>query len=730
MRDGVDAASGQATGAGHRRIRTPVILQMEALECGAAALAIVLAYHGRWVPLDQLRLQCGVSRDGSKASNIVKAARGFGMTARGFSKEPRQLSQLPLPMIVFWNFNHFLVVEGFGPNGVFLNDPDSGHRTVSWEEFDLAFTGVVLTFEPTAEFVPGGERPSVLKSLLKRLSGFEKAFLFLFLVGLTLVLPGLAIPAFSRIFVDEFLVGGQHGWLTSLVVGVAATALLRCALMALQKHYLLRMESSIAVASASQLFWHLLRLPVEFYTQRYAGEMGSRVAVNDRVAHMLAAELPAAALNIVTALFFLVMMASYDGWLTLMSLSFAIANVWFLQSVATRRRAMNQSLAMDAGKVTGASMNGLLLMETLKASGAESEFFEKWAGYQARWLVSMQALARSSLSLSVLPATLTAVEAALIIGFGGLRVMDGAMTLGMLVAFQSLAQSFAAPTHALVDLGSRIQQLQGDMDRLDDVLRASPDAAISLGQGKIACIEKREGSVELRGVTFGYNRAAEPLLSDFSLTVEPGQRVALVGASGCGKSTVARLIMGLYTPWQGEVLVDDRFRREWRRDDLSLSLAMVDQEIVLFEGTLRENLSLWDDSITDEALVRAAEDACLHEVIMTRQGGYDALVDEGGRNFSGGQRQRLEIARALANDPRVLVLDEATSALDPLVEMQIDANLRRRGCTCIIVAHRLSTVRDCDSIYVLDRGRIVERGTHDELMALSQGLYRQLATAE
>jgi NHLM bacteriocin system ABC transporter peptidase/ATP-binding protein len=714
-----------------RRVRTPTILQLEAVECGAAALAIVLAHHGRWIPLDQLRLECGVSRDGSKASNVVRAARGHGLEGRGFRREPGALLDMPLPLIVFWNFNHFVVVEGFSADRVYLNDPATGRRTVDWDEFDLSFTGVVLSFEKTADFQTAGRPPRIGAALAARLRPFRGAFHALVVVGLMLALPGIAIPAFSRIFVDEILVAGRQSWLLPLVIGMSFTALLRAGLLVVQKQLLLSLETALTVTSAADLFWRLLRLPIEFYTQRYAGEVGSRLVTNNRVASTVAVDLPATVLNIATACFFLAVMAHYDLVLTLISLAFALANVALLQAVSRRRQAASQRLSIDEGKLVGVAMSGLTLIESMKASGAENDFFERWAGHQARWLTAMQEQARSSLLLNALPMTFAAMEAALIVGIGGQRVIDGAMTLGMLVAFQSLAQSFAEPVRALVGIGARLQQLPGDISRLDDILKVPLDPhGEGVGPATAYCDGPRlQGRIELRQVTFGYSRTEPALITDLSLTLEPGQRVALVGASGCGKSTVAKLLTGLYQPWSGEVLIDGRPRQAWDRALLAASMTAVDQDIVLFEGTIRENLSLWDDAIDEGALVRAAVDACIHDVIAGRPGGYDAVIGHDGREFSGGERQRLEIARALAGDPRLLVLDEATSALDPLLEREIDLRLRARGCTSLVIAHRLSTVRDCDCIHVMDRGRIVESGRHDQLMAIPDGFYRRLVAS-
>ncbi|WP_051281917.1 NHLP family bacteriocin export ABC transporter peptidase/permease/ATPase subunit [Azovibrio restrictus] len=717
------------TPAAYWRKRTPTVLQMEAVECGAAALGILMGHYGKFVPLEVLRQACGVSRDGSKASNVVKAARSYGFEARGFRYEPAEVLALQQPVIVFWNFNHFLVLEGVSKAGVHLNDPASGPRTVSQEEFDEGFTGVTLVIAPGPDFQPGGEASSIFTGLRRRLPLGEPALLFLVLAGLFLVLPGLVLPVFSKIFIDDYLIGHLDSWIKPLLLGMGVTAILQGLLIWLQRYYLTRFHAKLAMATSSQFFWHVLRLPVMFYAQRSAGDISSRVAINNRVAELLTGELATTLLNVLVLLFYAALMFSYDLVLTLVGMAVAVLNVVFLRQVARQRKDVNMKLAADGGKLLGTSMNGLQMIETLKASGMESDFFAKWAGHHAKVVNGLQQMGSQGVLLMAVPPLLTALNGVLILSLGGLRVMDGALTMGTLVAFQSLMASFLQPVNQLVALGAGIQEMEGDMKRLDDVLEYAPDPQADPSQAPVAEAPARlEGLVELRQVSFGYSPLEAPLVQDFNLVLRPGTRVALVGASGCGKSTLSRLVMGLYEPWSGAILFDGKPRKEWPRATLVNSLAMVSQEIALFEGSIRDNLCLWDDSIPEEQLVRAAQDACIHDALVTRPGGYDAPVQEGGANFSGGQRQRLEIARALAVNPRVLVLDEATSALDPLTERLLDDNLRRRGCTCLIVAHRLSTIRDCDEIIVLDQGRVVQRGTHEE-MRLAPGPYAALMQA-
>ncbi len=693
-----------------KRVKTPTILQMESVECGAASLAMILAYFGRRVPLEELRGACGVSRDGSKAGNVVRAARNYGLSAKGWKKEPHELRDLPLPLIVFWEFNHFLVVEGWGKNRVFLNDPAGGARVVTDDEFDRSFTGVALTFEAPLNFEKNRGESSTWKSLAQTLRAYRGDWAFAALAGLLLVLPGLAIPVFSKIFVDEYLVGGQTDWLMPLLFGMSVAALLRAALTWAQNHCLSRLQSALSLQGAGEFFSHLLKLPAAFYAQRSGGEIASRVELSNSSARLLSQTLAPAVLGAGTALFYLALMAFYDGPLTLCGLFLTAlglgASAW-----ATRRSAMHsQRAAIERGKLFGAASGGLQLIETLKASGAENDFFARWSGQQAKTLEAESAVQSAQRLATPLPVLSAALTFAVVLVVGGLRVMRGDLSVGSLVAFQSLLAGFSVPVSRLIAAGSAWQEIGASLGRINDIRRYPAQIATRTG-----AITRLSGHLQLSKVSFGYNSLEAPLLQDFDLKLQPGARVALVGASGSGKSTVSRLVSGLWQPWSGEILFDGCPRRDWNQATICGSVGFVSQETWLFGGTVLDNLTLWDESLPREDVVRAAHDAQIHDVIAARAGGYESLVSEGGANFSGGQRQRLEIARALCLNPSILVLDEATSALDADTEKRIDSALRARGCTCLIVAHRLSTIRDCDEIIVMNRGLIAERGTHESL---------------
>jgi NHLM bacteriocin system ABC transporter peptidase/ATP-binding protein len=713
------------------RVRVPAVLQMEAVECGAASLAMILAYFGRIVPLEELRVACGVSRDGSRAQNILKAGRGYGLIAKVFRKEVGDLRSIRPPFIIHWNFNHFLVVEGFRGKRVFLNDPATGPRTVTEAEVDASFTGAVLTFKRDATFKPGGQHPGIIAVLRHHLTGSAAPVFFLLIAGLLVMVSIIITPSFQTIFVDDILIKGIRQWTVPLAAAILGTALALALFTYVQETYLWRLEMRLALAGAARTVVHLVSLPIGFFQQRTAGELSTRIAINDGVAGVLSSGLPSALLGVCGIVLYAAFMVEYDGVLTLLVIVSTLLNVAAVQFAARQRVNLSRRLSQEQGKMMGTAMGGLQSIETLKAMGGESDFFARWSGYQTKVLSGQQSVRLQTELLALVPMVLTLVNAILILGIGGHRVMDGRLSIGMLVAFQTLALLITVPVGQVVNFGSGLPDLEAQVGRLEDVLQTPADpqvhqpSASEQRQG----LDKLTGLVELRDVTFGYNPLEPPLLQQLNLTLRPGSRVALVGGSGSGKSTIARLVCGLYEPWQGAVVFDGTPRRQLSHHRLSHSFAVVDQEVFLFEGTVRENLTLWDATVPDADVVRAATDACIHDEIMSRPGGYTSRVEEGGRNFSGGQAQRLEIARALVGNPTVLVLDEATSALDPTTERIFDDNLRRRGCTCLLIAHRLSTIRDCDEIIVLEYGRIVQRGTHEEMKAVP-GPYAKLISSE
>ena len=711
-----------------KRVKVPTVLQMEATECGAASLAMVLAHYNLWIPLEKLRAECGVNRDGSKASNIMKAARGRGCEVHGYRWEADNLREEgEYPLIIHWEFNHFVVMEGISGDTVYLNDPAMGRRTVPWDEFRTSYTGIALTVAPGPSFRPEGHRYHVSTDIARKLWHDREGMFFLLILGLCMIIPGLASPVMSQIFLDEILTGKHREWMTNLCLAMTVSFVVSGVMTWLRAVLLTRWQRKLTLADSSSFFWHLLRLPMQFFHQRYAAEVAGRIAMNESVAGVLSGSAATAVLDAFVAVFYLLLLLQYNVLLTFIGIFFMAINVLVL--MLTRRRLVDLAMRIqqDAGKEYGTAINGLSMIDSIKAGGTEADFFMKWAGYRAKVLNGMQESQLWMLSATLLPTLLSGLNGALIMTFGGFSIMDGAMTAGMFVAFQHLMSSFQAPVNSLLGLYTTLQNTEMQMQRLSDVKSYEIDSLNYPQPGTAGDFQKTRlsGELDLVDVSFGYSPLEPPLLTHFDLHLEPGRWVAIVGASGSGKSTLAKIITGLYEEWEGQVLFDGTPRRQIPRPVLVGSLASVDQDIFQITGTVRQNITLFDDSLRQSDVIQAAKDACIHEDILQIDGGYEAEVAEGGLNFSGGQRQRLEIARALATNPSLLVLDEATSALDPVTEQRVLENIRHRGCSCVIVAHRLSTIRDCDEIIVLERGRVMERGRHADMMQ-HDGPYRRL----
>ena len=712
-------------------VKVPVIMQMEALECGAASLAMILAYYGKWIPLEQVRVDCGVSRDGSNMKNVFLAAQSYGLEVHGYRMEMEGLKEsATFPCIIHWNFNHFVVLNGFRGNKAVINDPARGTVQVPMDQFDEAFTGLVMTFAPGENFVPSGKRKSTVSFARKRLKGAAPAVVFIVMTSVITYLFGIINPVMSRIFMDRLLTGRAPEWLDRFILVMAALAVFQLAVQWAQTVYNLKINGKMAIEGNASFMWKVLRLPMEFFSQRMTGDILQRQGTNASIAGTLVNTVAPLALNTLMMIFYLVVMLRYSVVMTLVGVASLALNLAVARYLSAKRVNLTRVQMRDAGKLASTTMAGISMTETIKSSGAEDGFFRKWSGYQAS--VNTQEVKFNTLNarIGLIPQLISTVSNYMVMFLGVGLAMNGNFTLGMITTFQGLLTSFMEPAMTLVTAGQTIQEMRTEMERVEDVMEYPDDPAMTFGadstEGDYA---KLKGEVELRNVTFGYSRLGNPVVSDFSMHLKPGSRIAIVGASGCGKSTISKLITGLYRPWSGEILFDGMPLSRIPRNIFTGSVAMVDQDIVLFEDTIANNIRMWDESIADFEVILAARDAQIHDDILKRPGGYQAKLTENGRDLSGGQRQRLEIARVLAQDPSIIIFDEATSALDAKTEYELLKAVRDRGISCIVVAHRLSTIRDCDEIIVLDRGCVVERGTHEELFARG-GAYTELVTSE
>lgn len=713
--------------------KVPQVMQMEALECGAASLTMILAYYGKWIPLEQVRADCGVSRDGSNARNVLKAARAYGLTAKGYRYEPEDLKKNgKFPCIIHWNFNHFLVLCGFKGNKAVLNDPAKGSYSVPMDTFDQAFTGICLMFEPDKGFMPEGKPKSVVKFAGNRLRGAKTAVVFVILTTIIASLLGIIQPAFSRIFLDRLLTGRNPEWVFPFLAGLAALTFVQLIVAWVQAVYSLRINGRLAAVGNTSFLWKVLRMPMEFFSQRMAGDIQGRQGSNASIANNLVNTAAPLIIDAMMMIFYLVVMLRYSPMLSFAGIASMMVNLFFSRVISKKRVNITRVQMRDAGRLAGATVAGIEMIETIKASGAENGFFEKWSGYQASVNTQKVRFARLNQYLGIVPEFVFALTNTAVLMLGVYLCMRGDFTVGMIMAFQGFLASFTAPATTLIGAGQTLQEMRTEMERVEDVMQYPEDVCFQEegengDESDTAEYDKLSGKILMKNVTFGYSKLAEPLIEGFNLEVMPGSRIAFVGSSGCGKSTISKLISGLYQPWSGEILFDGKPIRKIDRSVFTGSLAVVDQDIILFEDTIANNIKMWDTSIEDFEMIMAARDAQLHEDIMQRDGGYRYKITEGGKDFSGGQRQRMEIVRVLAQDPTIIILDEATSALDAKTEYEVVKAIKDRGITCIVVAHRLSTIRDCDEIIVMEQGKVMERGTHEELYAKG-GLYTKLVS--
>ncbi len=712
-------------------VKVPVVMQMEALECGAASLAMVMAYYGKWVPLEQVRLDCGVSRDGSNAKNVLVAARSYGFEAQGYRCEVSALrNDMYYPCIIHWNFNHFVVLNGFRGRYAYINDPARGEVKVPMEEFDRSFTGICLEFKPGENFVPGGRRKSTLAFARKRLRGAGAAVVFVMLTTVIGYLFGIINPIFSRFFMDRLLTGENRELLMPFLGLLALMGLAQIAIAWIQAIYSRRINGKMAVVGSSTFMWKVLRMPMEFFSQRLSGDILQRQGTNSTIASVLVNTFAPLLLNTAMMIVYLVFMLRYSVMLTIVGIVTILLNLLVSQLISAKRVNISRVQMRDSGKLSAATVSGIQMVETIKSSGAENGYFQKWAGYQASVNAASVRFAKVSQYYGMIPELFSSLANSAVLVLGVWLAMQGRFTLGMVFLFQGFMNSFMDPAATLISAGQTVMEMRTQMERVEDVMEYPTDVNYSDAPlSDDADYSKLSGRIDLENVTFGYSRLGEPLIRDFSMHMEPGARVAFVGTSGCGKSTLSKLISGLYQPWSGEILFDGKPIRDIDRSVFTGSVAVVDQEIVLFEDTIANNIKMWDESIEDFEMILAARDAQIYDDIMARDGGFYGRLIEGGKDLSGGQRQRLEIARVLAQDPSVIIMDEATSALDAKTEYELVKAVKDRGITCIVIAHRLSTIRDCDEIIVLDRGQVVERGTHDELYARG-GFYTELIASD
>ncbi len=703
---------------------------MEVTECGAVCLSIILSYYKKYIPIEELRIACNINRDGSNAQNISIAAESYGLECEGYSLDTHELNEVSLPAIIHWNLEHFVVLEGFGKDCIYINDPATGPRSLSIEEFDRSFTGITLCFEKSPSFTPSGTPPNITLPILERIKLIKSSLIFASITSLCLILPGLALPAVSQVFVDQIIINKNFGWSLGIFLSLLLIFSIEWILCWLERFVLFRSYIKMSIVSSCKTLWHLLRLPFSFYTQRLPGEIAYRIGANDTISGVISMELIPIGISAFLIVFYAFAMLYYDVIIALIAFMTIGLNFLLLRSVYRSKNDAYARFQADSGKSTSYSLGILENIENIKEMGMEYKCFPNWAGYYTKKLNSTLSIGKKDAILGTLPVVFEVLAILAVLGVGGWRVINGSITIGMLIALQILMRNLLRPLMNFVHLSSNIQFIKVDLGRIFDILKYNIDPQFSKEVIRDELTEKKlEGYLEFDNVSFSYGSATEDVLKNIHLEVSPGKSVALVGKTGSGKSTIAKLISGLYSPREGVVLFDHKPFEKIPNLTLRSSLSVVEQKPFLFQGTVKENLTFLDNTIPQKDIIQAAKDACIHELIIGRKEGYESQIEQDGANLSGGERQCFEIARALVKNPNFIVLDEATSSLDSSNEYEIIKNIRRRGVALIMIAHRLSTIKACDEIIVLDKGEIIAKGTHDELIQ-SCDLYLNMIRAE